>query len=174
MTDFKADMPVKPSPIGVTQAGLDPYFRSVVKGVTLDGKIVIKIENRERALPPIWFEPALPGEIKVKKPVTERFDQCRFQAGETVCFMGHAHGFEGWENKGKVIAVVPPKADPLEVLNGIADTFSATHTFRLDCKRIQPTVRTHRYWIEAIPNDSKTGKPALFLKTNQWVKPAVD
>lgn len=85
-------------------------------------------------------------------------------------FVGDAYGFTGREHIGKVLAIVPPKADPFEVLKAVSESFEKTHTYRMDKQRVDTAVRTHRYWIEAIPTDSRKAKPALFLKNNQWVK----
>lgn len=169
MAEFKEKQTVKPSPAGISQAGLSTDLRGQVRGMANDGKVLVLLDKRVRAFPAAWFE-AVSGDETKPKPVSERHDKCRFGAGEIVRFMGYAYGFEGKEHTGKVLVVVPPKSNPFEVLKAVSESFDQTHTFRLDRKHVETAVRTHRYWIEATPTDSRKAKPALFLKTNQWVR----
>lgn len=168
---FKVDQVLKASEKGIAAIGLTRELRVVVQAVPRPGEVLVKIDGKPRYCPASWFEAVAAGEeaLKNRKPVQDRFDKCLFAIGDRVRFHGQAEGFEGRESVGRVVAVVPPRVEPMVALKEIGADFEQTHSFRLDRNRLQASVRTHRYWIEAKPTEWPNGRPCLFLKTNQWV-----
>ncbi len=169
--EFKVDQVLKASEKGIAAAGLSRELRVVVQAVPRPGEVLVKIDGKPRYCPASWFEPVAAGEEALKngKPVQDRFDKCLFAIGDRVRFHAQAEGFEGRESVGRVVAVVPPRVEPMEALKQIGVDFEQTHSFRLDRNRLDTAVRIHRYWIEAMPPLWPNGRPCLFLKTNQWV-----
>ncbi len=170
--EFKAEQWLKPSEKGIAVIGLSPELRVVVEAVPRSGEVLVKLDGKPRYCPADWFVAVSAGDDVVKAgklSVRDRFDKRRFEVGDQVRFHGYAYGFEERESIGQVVAVVPPRADPMRVLKETRSDFLQTHSFRLDRKRLLPSVRTHRYWIEAKPTECRNGRFCLFLKTNQWV-----
>lgn len=167
--DFVVNGFVKPSEAGIRNVGLSPDLRALVLGV--DPKtLCLDLEGKKRTCPASWFEPLCPGEhVTTPKPVRDRYDECRFSEGDRVSFETCAKGFSGKTQVGTVILVVVPRVEPIAALLVRFPEIEKTHSFRIDRQRLEPAVRSHRYWIEAIPNESTKGKPCLFLKLNRWV-----